>query len=101
MSNWADFAIQTLGYGQPTKIRPLGRSMEPRVQSGALVTLEPVGEHVLAVDDIVLVEVGGSTYLHLIKEVKEGLYLIGNNKGRTNGWVASDKIFGIATSVEP
>jgi len=30
--------------------------------------------------------VKGSDYLHLIKAVNQGRFLIGNNRGGTNGW---------------
>jgi hypothetical protein len=75
--------------------------MQGKVESGNLVTLEPAVGHALAVDDIVLVKVKGSVYLHLIKAVDVDRYLIGNNKGGTNGWVGRNAIYGIAVRIEP
>jgi hypothetical protein len=62
--------------------------MKGRVESGQLVTIAPVvdpGE--LRVDDIVLCQVRGAQYLHLIKAVNGERFLIGNNRGGTNGRV--------------
>jgi hypothetical protein len=52
------------------------------------------------VGDIVLVRVNGRVYLHLIKAVGGGRFLIGNNKGGVNGWVGPNAIYGVATAVE-
>ena len=74
--------------------------MMPRVRSGALVTLEPCRPDQLAVDDIVLVRVKGSVYLHLIKAIDDERYQIGNNRGGINGWVGAHAIYGKAVKVE-
>lgn len=39
---WANFAIAALQKGETVKIRPHGHSMRGKVNSGDLVTLEPV-----------------------------------------------------------
>lgn len=98
--SWATHAIEALGKGQVTKVKPRGHSMTGKVNDGALVTLEPCDPANLQVGDIVLVKVRGNTYLHLIKAVNQGRFLIGNNKGGINGWVGSNCIYGIATKVE-
>ena len=99
--SWADAAIQKLQKGETAKIRPRGHSMTGKVNDGELVTLEPCDPKSLKADDIVLVKVRGRVYLHLIKAVNNGRYLIGNNRGGTNGWVGANSIFGIATQIEP
>ncbi len=71
--------------------------MEGIIESGATVVVAPPKE--LLVGDVVLVKVRRSTYLHLIKEIKNGEYLIGNNKGDLNGWVLLESIYGVAVSV--
>lgn len=67
--------------------------MQGRIESGQLVTVSPALER-LEVGDVVLCRVRGAEYLHLIKAVWGGRYLIGNNRGRVNGWVSRPAIFG-------
>jgi SOS-response transcriptional repressor LexA len=74
--------------------------MSGKVNDGDLVTLAPCDPEALRVGDIVLVRVHGTDYLHLIKAVKQDRFLIGNNRGGTNGWVGKQAIYGIATEVE-
>jgi SOS-response transcriptional repressor LexA len=98
--SWAKFAIEKLKQGETVQIRPRGHSMKGKVNDGALVTVEPCKPEELAVGDIVLVRVKGNDYLHLIKAVNQGRFLIGNNRGGVNGWVGYNCIYGIATIVE-
>jgi hypothetical protein len=44
--------------------------------------------------------VNGRHYLHLVKAIDGERFLIGNNRGRTNGWVGPNAIFGRLVSVE-
>ncbi len=99
--SWAKFAVEALQRGETTKIRPRGNSMRGKVNSGDLVTLEPVKPDELKVGDIVLVKVKGTIYLHLIKAINGNRFLIGNNRGGINGWVGANGIYGIATQIEP
>ena len=98
--SWAKFAIEALRSGSTTQIRPRGHSMKGKVNDGDLVTVEPCDPDQLAVGDIVLVRVKGKDYLHLIKAMNQGRFLIGNNRGGTNGWVGRNCVYGIATKVE-
>ncbi len=98
--SWAAFAKETLRKGQSVQVKPRGHSMKGKVDDGALVTLEPCNPEDLAVGDIVLVRVHGHGYLHLIKAVSQGRFLIGNNRGGINGWVGANSIYGIMTKVE-
>ncbi len=75
--------------------------MRGKVNDGDLVTLEPCEPDKLTVGDIVLVRVHGNVYLHLIKARDKERFLIGNNRGRVNGWVGQNCIYGIATKIEP
>lgn len=88
--------------GAAVTIRPRGGSMTGLVPSGAVVVVQPCRAEALEVDDVVLVRVAGSVYLHkvLAVEVSRTRVLIGNNRGRTNGWAAFSKIAGIAVSVD-
>lgn len=80
-------------------IHPRDHSMSGKVEDGDTVHVEPLGERVLQPDDIVLCKVRGRQYLHLIKAVRRAQYLIGNNRGGTNGWVSRAAIYGIATKI--
>lgn len=99
--SWAKFAIEALQQGKATQIKPLGHSMRGKVNDGDHVKLEPCDPETLKPDDIVLVRVKGRVYLHLIKAVNQGRFLIGNNRGGVNGWVSSNAVYGIATKIEP
>ncbi len=96
--NWALFAIEALQRGESPVITPHGNSMKGRVNDGDKVTLQPVTE--INVDDIVLVKVSGSVYLHLVKAIDGERYQIGNNKGGINGWVKKAAIYGKAIKIE-
>jgi SOS-response transcriptional repressor LexA len=98
--SWAKYAKEALGRGETVQIRPRGHSMAGKVNNGDLVTLAPADPATLKVGDIVLVRVHGSDYLHLIKAISRGRFLIGNNRGGTNGWVGPHAVYGIATEVE-
>ena len=75
--------------------------MSGKVESGQLCTVEPVASaSQLSKGDIVLCKVKGAQYLHLIKALQGNRFLIGNNKGRTNGWVSFGAIFGVLIRVE-
>jgi len=97
---WALHAIQVLREGKPVTIQPRGHSMEPKISSGDRVTITPCDSKTLDRGDIVLVRVQGSDYLHLIKGIKAGQVLIGNNKGHINGWTSINNVFGKVTKVE-
>ena len=98
--SWAKFAIEKLKTGETIQIRPRGHSMKGKVNDGDLVTVAPCKPEELSVGDIVLVRVKGHYYLHLIKALDHGRFLIGNNRGRINGWVGHNCIYGIATKIE-
>jgi hypothetical protein len=99
--SWAAAAIQKLQNGAAVKIRPRGHSMTGKVNHGELVTLQPCAPDSLKPDDIVLVKLKGRVYLHLVKAVNNGRFLIGNNRGGINGWVGANNIYGIVSAVEP
>jgi hypothetical protein len=90
--SWASAAIERLQKGEQVTIRPRGTSMEPKVHDGQAVTLQPATAADVQVGDIVLCRVHGCDYLHLVKAVAPPQVLIGNNRGRINGWTS--KVFG-------
>ena len=96
---WATHYIAKLLGGETVEFRPRGGSMKGKIDSGQLVTVEPIGEHKLKKGDIVLCKVGGAQYLHLIKAIQGQRYQIGNNLGKINGWIGKNSIYGICVSV--
>jgi hypothetical protein len=102
--SWADNYIKKLQAGETVKFRPRGDSMRGKIDSGQLVTVEPISSfYALRIGDIVLCRIAGHQYLHLIKQTDPPTkrVLIENNRGRENGWTTFDKVYGRVTKVEP
>src|SRR5215831_6282309 len=97
---WASDHIARFEKGETVQFRPRGHSMKGRIESGQLCTVEPVDAASLGKGDIVLCKVNGKQYLHLIKAIQGKRFQIGNNRGRINGWVGENGIFGKCTRVE-
>jgi len=97
---WASQYIAQLEAGATVQFRPRGGSMSGKIESGQLCTVEPVEAESLNVGDIVLCKVNGSQYLHLIKAIQGARFQIGNNKGRINGWITANSIYGRCVRVE-
>jgi hypothetical protein len=75
--------------------------MAGKIESGQLCTVVPVPDpSTLKVGDIVLCRVHGAEYLHLVKAIQGGRFQIGNNRGRINGWIGAQGIYGICIRVE-
>ena len=75
--------------------------MTGKIESGQLCTVEPIADpDELAVGDIVLCKVNGSQYIHLIKAIQGPRFQIGNNRGRINGWITANTIYGKCVNVE-
>jgi len=97
---WADKHIKALKRGETVTFRPQGRSMEPRIVSAQEVTVrpwngEPSSMSGVKLGDVVLCEVGGNQYLHIVKSVKMGGCIIGDNHGRINGFTPYSCIYGV------
>jgi hypothetical protein len=97
---WATQYIAALQRGETVQFRPRGHSMRGKVESGQLCTVEPVDAATLQAGDIVLCKVNGRQYLHLVKAVQGGRFQIGNNRGKINGWVSANCIYGRCVRVE-
>lgn len=93
--------IEKLRAGETVKFRPHGNSMQPRIESGQLVTLEPIGKTEIKVGDVVLCSVRGRQFLHLVTAIKDGRYQISNNKNHVNGWTGPSQVYGRLVLVEP
>jgi hypothetical protein len=98
---WATPYIAKLKNGETAQFRPRGNSMRGKIESGQLCTVEPIADaNGLQAGDIVLCKVNGREYLHLIKAIQGPRFQIGNNRGRVNGWIGSNAIFGKCVKVE-
>ncbi|HLJ87905.1 MAG TPA: S24/S26 family peptidase [Candidatus Angelobacter sp.] len=96
---WATKYIEQLMQGNQVQFRPRGDSMSGKVESGQLVTVEPVLHRDIKVGSIVLCKVNGAQYLHLVKAISGDRIQIGNNRGRINGWTNRRNIFGLVTKI--
>ena len=92
--------IADLENNKIVQIRPEGESMRGRIESLQLVTLVPAKYVDVKVDDIVLVKWKKHYILHLIKEKRNMEILVGNNHGKSNGWVPADSILAKVIKVE-
>ncbi|MGI8884743.1 MAG: S24 family peptidase [Pyrinomonadaceae bacterium] len=98
---WATSYIAKLKNGENVYFRPRGNSMQGKIESGQLCTVEPVSDfETLAKGDIVLCKVNGNEYIHLIKAIQGKRFQIANNRGRINGWVGANSIFGKCVKIE-
>ena len=98
---WATPYIAKLKNGEIVSFRPRGHSMKGKIESGQLCTVEPIADFTeLEKGDIVLCKVNGNEYLHLIKALQGARFQIGNNRGRINGWVGTNSIFGRLVKIE-
>jgi exosome complex RNA-binding protein Rrp4 len=111
--SWATEYITELQLGNTVQFRPRGNSMEGKIESGQLVTVEPmlvstvIDDHnevielkIIKKHDIVLCKVNGKQYLHLVSAIRGNQYQISNNKGFINGWITINEIFGKCVKVE-
>lgn len=73
--------------------------MRGKIESRQLVTIEPINFLAVKVGDVVFVKWKNNYLLHLVKEINGNLFLIGNNLGKTNGWVSGKDITGKVVSV--
>jgi hypothetical protein len=96
---WAAGHIEKLRAGEAVSFRPRGHSMSGKIESGQLCVVVPVDPGTLRVGDIVLCKVNGREYLHLVKAVQGQRFQIGNNRGRINGWVSGNAVFGKCVAV--
>ena len=98
--SWATPYIEKLRKGETVQFRPRGNSMSGKIESGQLCTVVPANPEDLEVGDIVLCKVNGSQYIHLIKAKQGDRFQIGNNRGRVNGWIGLNGIYGKCVRVE-
>ena len=73
--------------------------MRGRIESGQCVLLEPCTFDDIRVDDVIFVRWKGNYLLHLAKEIGDGRVLIGNNLGKTNGWIGAGDVLAVVREV--
>jgi hypothetical protein len=78
---WASEYIARLQNGETVQFRPRGNSMQGKIESGQLCTVEPVVPATLEAGDIVLCKVNGKQYLHLVKAIQESDFRSGTIAG--------------------
>lgn len=95
-------AIWKVRLGLRASFRAFGRSMEPVVPSGSVVTIEPVDAERLVLGDIVAVRVGHATMLHLVKAIdRPGRRVeISGTSGSANGWTGLQYVYGVCTRID-
>ncbi len=95
MKNWK---LEKLQNGETFTTSEKGNSMVPLISSGQEHILSPSSWEECEVDDIVYCKVKGRFFTHLVKgkNDEKGL-LIGNNKGRINGW--TKQVYGKVTEI--
>jgi phage repressor protein C with HTH and peptisase S24 domain len=99
--SWATHYIAKLKNGENVSFRPRGNSMQGKIESGQLCTVEPISDFErLQKGDIVLCKVNGNEYIHLIKAIQGNRFQIANNRGRINGWIGTNSIFGKCVKIE-
>ncbi len=106
-----EIRIARLKGGETVQYRESGNSMRGRIEHRQLITCEPIADHAtVQPGDAVFCKVRGEYYTHLVKAVKAHVkddgtvafaFLIGNNRGGTNGWTSGDKVFGRVVRVDP
>ncbi len=98
---WAASYISELKAGRTVKFRPRGHSMKGKIESGQLCTVEPIHDiGTIEKGDIVLCKVNGREYLHLVKAIQGSRFQIENNRGRINGWIGPNAVFGKLVAIE-
>jgi hypothetical protein len=97
---WASRYIEKLKQGETVSFRPRGSSMAGKIESGQLCTVAPANPATIEVGDIVLCKVNGREHLHLVKAIQGPRFQIGNNRGRINGWVSGNCIYGRCVRIE-
>ncbi len=98
--SWAKAAIEALVRGEQATLRYVGDTMQGRIDDGAAVTLAPVEPGELKVGDVVLARVKAEDYLHLIRAIDRGTFLVGDNVGGIGGWIEKDALHGVVVKTE-
>ena len=92
--------IKDLENGKSVVLYPKGYSMIPIINSGDKITIIPIKDRAkIKKNDIVFCKVKNYC-IHLVKDIKNGKFQIGDNHGNINGWIREDNLFGLVTRIE-
>lgn len=91
--------VRKLRLGETIQFSPKGNSMKPKIESGQLITVEPVKLEDVSEGDIVFCKVAGNFYVHLVSAIQGQRLQISNNHGHINGWIGSNALYGKVTKV--
>ena len=94
-------AVWKVRLGMVGRFRAFGTSMHPVIESGSMVTIEPVDVERLELGDIVVARVADSTMLHLVKTIDatRRQVEISGTGGPSNGWTKFRRVYGICTRI--
>lgn len=94
-------ALWKVRLGRVGRFRAFGRSMEPVIPSGSLLTIEPVDPERIELGDIVLARVGDSTMVHLVKTIdrERRRVEISGTCGPADGWTPFERVYGICIEI--
>lgn len=98
--SWVKDAINALQAGKAAQVRPVGGSMRGRIESGQLVTISPISANAVKIDDVVFIRWKGNYILHIVRDISDDGFLVGNNIGKINGWANRTDVLGIVTAIE-
>ena len=87
-------ARDALAEGRTARVRPRGRSMSGVIEDNQEVCIDPVDPAEVQPGDVVFLPWKRSYLLHIIYELDEDQVLIGNARGRMNGWTARASVLG-------
>jgi len=87
--------LAELALGNDVQLVGKGDSMDPIIKNRETVMITPYDGRLLKTGDIVLVRMNSKFLTHQVLEAKDGTFLIGNAKGKTDGWVSGDAILGL------
>ncbi len=84
---WIKETIMILAEGKSVRVRPYGSSLRGIIKSGQLVELVPSEFNSIQTGDVVLVKWEKHYLLNKVIEIEKDTLLIGNNRGKIQGWV--------------
>lgn len=102
IAGFAELMTAVLAKGKPFRFQARGASMSPFIRSGDILTLVPVHRLIRCGEVIAFLrpDTARLTVHRVIGRGRKGFLLKGDNSGRCDGWVATDKIIGRVSRVE-
>ena len=95
-----DIFIERLAKGKVVEFKACGHSMTGKINHGEKITVSPDVSS-LSSGDMVFCRVKGFQFVHLVTAVRGSQYQISNNRGKVNGWIGLNSIYGKVIGVQP